>query len=123
MSAPIDEQARLCEIEGQKQKFLLHRRGAKNSRISKIDVKTRCTVGESFLVRTSRIKSITSADNLWLNEEITQLQAKPSQTIRIDGEVAAELQMFASRHGESINDAVRHLLRLASPNPSQEVAK
>jgi hypothetical protein len=108
----IDPQQRICDIDGQT--YLLVRRGKKNSRIARIDAKHRRTVGESFIVNSLRLEKIRGADELWLGQPNSPLQAKRSQTVRLDSDVAEQLASFAARNSESINDALLRLLRRRS---------
>jgi hypothetical protein len=90
--------------------LLLIRRGKKNSRIARIDAKRRRTVGESFIVESLRLDKIHGADELWLGWPNADMSLG-SQTVRLDSEVAEQLQSFAARNFESISDAVQRLLR------------
>jgi hypothetical protein len=116
-SKPIEPHARVCTIAGQT--LLLIRRGAKNSRVCRIDATTKRPNGESFLVRTRQIESIATADSVWQFEQLERAQPQPSQTIRIDAEVAAQLHLLALQNGESLNDVLLRLLRLAEQASTQ----
>ena len=112
VSLPVEPQHRICQVDGKW--YRLERQGPKNCRVYKMDGENRCTVEESFLVKTNTIQKITTADALLAKGEIPKLTTRPTQTIRLDAEVAVKLQDFAARHGESINDAIVHLLQRAN---------
>jgi hypothetical protein len=112
MATAIETQHRICDIA--EQTYLLIRRGKRNARICRIDAKHRRTEGESFVVNSLSLEKIRSAEELWLDAENVGLQPKRSQTVRLDSDVAEQLQSFAAKHSESVNDAVLRLLRRRS---------
>ena len=71
-----------------------------------------CSSARASLCKAAGSRRSRLADTLWLNQEVADSQPKASQTIRIDADVAARLQTFASQHGESVNNAIVRLLRL-----------